>query len=266
MTTRLLTTSPLNLLIVVAISAVAACASAARPAALPPAAVGAGRMGASATGTRTPSLPNDIHWARNSAEHRAIFHEVYRAASERLATLISGHPRGSWGVILDADETVLDNSDYQRSRAAAGGRFDAISWNVWVMQGRAPALPGAIPFTALVHQLGGRVVIVTNRDDSQCSITRANLAGDGILADLVLCRTTTSDKNPRFESVQHGTAASGLPALAVLEWLGDNIQDFPMLDQSSRADDSDAAFSRFGDSYFAFPNPMYGSWEANPSQ
>lgn len=220
-------------------------------------------MSSSAVGSG--GISNDVHWVRNSAEHTAIYLEVYRAAGDRLASLITGHSRGTWGVILDADETVLDNSEYQRMRAEQGGGFDQLSWGAWVSGGRAPALPGAVAFAALVHQLGGRIVIVTNRDAAQCPVTRANLAADGIVADLVLCRTTTPDKNPRFEAVQSGTASSMLPALTVLEWIGDNIEDFPLLSQSVRSG-SEAAFAKFGDSYFVLPNPMYGSWERNPRQ
>lgn len=214
---------------------------------------------------RAATLSNDTHWARNSAEHRAIYLEVYRAAGARLATLIAGHPAGTWGVILDADETVLDNSDYQKSRVPFGGTFDAAAWTAWVNEGRAPALPGAVEFVSLARQLGGRVVIVSNRDEPQCPITRANLEHLGIITDAVLCKTTTSNKNPRFEAVQRGTAVAGLAPLAVLEWVGDNIEDFPMLDQNLRYA-TETAYTKFGDTYFALPNPMYGSWERNPRQ
>lgn len=220
---------------------------------------------AKTTATAARLLPNEAHWARNSAEHRAVFIEVYRNAGEKLATLVTGHAPGTWGVILDADETTLDNSDYQKSRVPFGGGFDATAWNAWVDEARAPALPGSVAFLALVHRLGGRVVIVSNRDAAQCPITRVNLGQVGLVADLVLCRTTTGDKNPRFQSVQNGTAAAAFPALTVLEWVGDNIQDFPTLNQTVRSS-GDAAFSKFGDTYFALPNAMYGSWETNPRQ
>jgi 5'-nucleotidase (lipoprotein e(P4) family) len=211
----------------------------------------------------TPPPGRDLHWARASAEHRAIYVETYRAAAERLATLASGRASGSWGVILDADETVLDNSDYEVGRVPFGGSFDAKGWTAWVNEGRAPALPGAAAFTNRVHQLGGRVVIVSNRDDAQCPITRTNLQQVSIPADLVLCKTTTDDKNPRFDAVQNGTAAPNFPAIAVLEWIGDNIQDFPHLSQSILTA-PESAYARFGDTFFALPNAMYGSWQANP--
>lgn len=209
------------------------------------------------------SAPRDLQWARASAEHRAIYLETYRAAADRLVALSAGRPPASWAVILDADETVIDNSEYQIGRIPFGSSFDAPTWTTWVMEGRAPALPGAPEFTSRVHELGGKVVIVSNRDDAQCPVTRTNLAHVAIKADLVLCKTSTDDKNARFDAVQNGSAAPGFGPIAVLEWIGDNIQDFPHMSQSLR-NQPDSAFARFGDIYFALPNVMYGSWQANP--
>jgi 5'-nucleotidase (lipoprotein e(P4) family) len=244
-----------SLILVLSAVVTLACAPAPRVAATPAASP-------AAVANTLPSA-NDVKWSRTSAEHRAIFIETYRAAGDRLVTLSAVHQPGSWGVILDADETVLDNSEYEAGRIPFGGSFDAAAWTKWVMEGRAPALAGAVAFTSRVHELGGKVVIVTNRDDAECSITRSNLDRAFIHADLVLCKTSTDDKNPRFDAVQNGSAAPGFPALVVLEWVGDNIQDFPHLSQSIR-DGSDAGFSRFGESFFVLPNPMYGSWQANP--
>ncbi len=259
---RLMTNSARALVAVATAAVSTACATRApNTAATPLPEMGTGVVGPA--GASALTMSRDVHWARNSAEHRAVYLEVYRAAGERLATLISGHSRGSWGVIVDADETTLDNSEYQRSRISSGGTFDAASWSAWVNQGRATALPGAPEFVALVHQLGGKVIIVTNRDEAQCPVTRANLSAAAITADLVLCKGLASDKNPRFESVQRGTAASGFPALVVLEWIGDNIEDFPLATQNIRSG-SDEAFAKFGDTYFVLPNAMYGSWEKNP--
>lgn len=211
----------------------------------------------------TSATARDVQWARVSAEHAAIYIETYRAAADRLASLSAGHQQGSWGVVLDADETVLDNSDYELARVPFGGSFDAAQWDAWVAKGSAPALPGAVAFTSRVHELGGKVIIVSNRSDKGCPATRANLDRVSIKPDLVLCKTDKDDKNPRFDAVQNGTAAPGFPAVAVLEWVGDNIQDFPHLSQALR-DQPESAFAKFGDTFFALPNAMYGSWQSNP--
>ena len=97
------------------------------------------------------SLPNDVKWVRGSAEYRALTREVYALAGERLPELVRAMPAQRWAVILDADETVLDNSEYQRRLAIAHAPFDARSWTAWVNERAAPAVPGARAFTSLVR-------------------------------------------------------------------------------------------------------------------
>lgn len=205
----------------------------------------------------------DIQWFRSSAEYRGIALEVYRTAGEHLADNARGLASGTWAVILDADETVLDNSLHERRLADRNEAFSEAGWARWVRERSATAVPGAVEFTRKVHALGGRIAIVTNRADSLCAPTRENLRSVGIAADIVLCQPIgESDKNPRFARIQNGTAASGLPALTVVEWLGDNIQDFPGLTQAVRT--AAGGYAEFGMRYFLLPNPMYGSWEKNP--
>ena len=208
---------------------------------------------------RPAETPLEIRWSRTAAEHHAVFEQTYRLAGEHLRAA-ADTLRGDWGVILDGDETVLDNSLYQRERAALSLAYSPESWAEWVHREAAPALPGAVAFTHLVQSLGGRVVIVTNRNDATCSETRANLAAIGVDAAAVLCQVgAESDKGPRFAAVQSG-AVPGLPALTVAMWVGDNIQDFPGLTQQAWQ----SASGEFGSRYWVFPNPMYGSWPRNP--
>jgi 5'-nucleotidase (lipoprotein e(P4) family) len=205
----------------------------------------------------------DIHWFRSSAEYRGIALEVYRDAGAHLTELTRGLAPGAWAVILDADETVLDNSLHERRLADRNESFTETEWARWVRERAATAVPGAVEFTRKVQALGGRVAIVTNRADSLCAPTRDNLKSIGIDADVVLCQPgVESNKNPRFQKIQSGTAAGGLPALTVVEWLGDNIQDFPDLTQAVRT--VAGGYADFGIRYFLLPNPMYGSWEKNP--
>ena len=209
------------------------------------------------------TLPNEIRWFRNSAEYRALALEVYSAAAVRLPDLSRGLASSTWAVILDADETVLDNSEYQRRRAVLDSGYTEESWRNWVSEVAAAAIPGAVSYTQFVHGLGGRVVIVTNRSLEVCDATRQNLAKIDVDADLVLCQPKgESDKNPRFQRVQDGTADSSVPALKVVAWVGDNILDFPGLTQAARNDPK--ALEDFGRRFFVLPNPMYGSWQQVP--
>ena len=210
-------------------------------------------------------VPGALRWFRASAERRAAYLQAYRLAGEVVTRRAGGLAAGSWAVVLDGDETVLDNAPYEQGLVERGATYDSASWNAWVRRGVAADLPGAIGFTALVRQLGGRVVIVTNRDEAFCAATRANLVRARITADEVLCRTdrSTDSKDPRFDAVARGVAPSVLPPLRVVMWVGDNIQDFPHTTQAVRTA-GDEAFGDFGERFFVLPNPMYGSWEHNP--
>lgn len=210
------------------------------------------------------TLPPAVQWVRASAEHRALFLELYAFAGERLSQLAAGRPAGSWAVIMDADETILDNSPYQQELARSGTPFSNATWNAWVRREAATALPGAAAFIKQVEAAGGRVAVVTNRDNAVCPETRENFRRLGITVAVVLCQPTgtAGDKNPRFRAVADGTAAPGLPPLAVVMWVGDNIRDFPDMTQDVRFS-AEPALGEFGRSYILLPNPMYGSWSGN---
>lgn len=213
------------------------------------------------------ALPGALHWFRSSAEYRAATLQTYRLAAERLAEVADDLQPGTWAVSLDADETILDNSQYQKELAETGGHFESATWNAWVRREAAPAIPGAAGFLAAVRKLGGRIAIVTNRGEEVCDATRSNLRKVGLIYDVVLCQPQGAggEKEPRWDLVTRGAASPELPPLRLVLWLGDNIQDFPDLDQTLRTR-PDEAFADFGVVYFVLPNPVYGSWERNPQE
>lgn len=257
--------SPVVLLVALAAACTPPVATTPPPVPTPAPAPAPAPSGAPSEALQPVSSLGAVHWWRNSAEQRAAFVQAYRWAGERLREAARGESAGGWAVILDADETTLDNSTYQLRRGRQNLPYSSESWNEWVRERAAPATPGAADFTRLVHELGGRVAIVTNRDDAVCGDTRENLRFAGIAADVVLCRVQgQSDKNPRFAAVEAGTG-TGLPPLRVLMWVGDNIQDFPRLSQEVRNQGA-GPLEPFGGRFILLPNPMYGSWERNPLQ
>lgn len=218
-------------------------------------------------GAEVASLPpaerhREVHWFRTAAEYRALALQTFRAAGTRLRSLEAPLADGSWAVIMDADETILDNSLYEKRIAETGEVFTEEGWDAWVAEEAATAIPGSDEFVALVHRLGGRVAVVTNRHEGLCPATVRNLHALGIQPDVVLCETETSQKEARFAMVAEGTASPELGPLRVLMWIGDNIGDFPDLEQALR-DAPAAEYRLFGDRYFVLPNPMYGSWMRN---
>lgn len=213
-------------------------------------------------GSNTDSIPLALRWYRASAEQHALFVQTYRNATTAVQQLAAAQSGKAWGVIMDADETVLDNSMYQQSRGGRG--YSPETWEAWVRSKKATALPGAADFINRVRALGGKVAVVTNREENVCLDTEQNLRSVGLNVDEVLCKASaSSDKNPRFSAVQAGSAPSKLPAMKVVMWLGDNIQDFPTLSQDIRKGGA-AGFAEFGKTWFVLPNPLYGSWDKNP--
>jgi 5'-nucleotidase (lipoprotein e(P4) family) len=246
--------------LVLAVALTASCRSAG-PIAPPPQAPPAPAAPAAPPVSR---IPEAVRWSSDSAEHRAVFLQVYRAATARVEREAAGRSPGSWAVVLDADETTIDNSLYQIERARAGRPFDTESWRAWCARREAVPLPGAAAFLARVRALGGKIAIVTNRTAAECPDTEAVFVAHGLAYDVMLCRPAgaPSDKNARFEAVTRGTTPAGLPPLDVVAFVGDNILDFPGQSQEIRKR-GDEAFAPFGVRFFLLPNPMYGSWEGN---
>jgi 5'-nucleotidase (lipoprotein e(P4) family) len=162
---------------------------------------------------------------------------------------------------------VLSNVQYEIEMLGKGVDFDDPSWRAWISRRQATVLPGVVAFLERVHGLGGRVALVTNRDEDQRADIEANLREQGVPFDLLLPKPSPgqSDKAPRWTAVEKGTAAAGVPPLAILLFVGDNIKDFPGLDQSVR-NGGTAALAPFGDRFIVVPNPMYGSWKSAAPQ
>jgi 5'-nucleotidase (lipoprotein e(P4) family) len=231
-------------------------------------------LGCATTDTRTSTpgvapeaeparLTSGVHWMRNSAEYQALMLQTYALAADRLRELVADKARGSWAVASDADETILDNSAYAKELSLNRQETTNARWSAWVARHAAPPLPGAVDFLELVHRLGGRIAVVTNRKAEHCADTMANFRAFDIPFDVILCRDEDRRKEPRWEMVETGTASPELPPLEIVLWLGDNIEDFPGLDQSVRFEDP-GTFAEFGERFFVMPNPTYGSWSENP--
>lgn len=224
----------------------------------------AGPVGISGTARPAGAPSDELHWLRSSAEYRAVTIETYRAALAAAERLSAGQPAGSWGVSVDADETILDNSTYEVELQRKGEVHTDAAWKAWVARRERTAVPGAATFLAGVRKLGGRVAVVTNTAQSLCGDVAANLEKVGLPYDLLVCRADDGGdrKEGRWKAIEAGTALPGAAPVKLLVWVGDNIQDFPGQSQSLRGAD-EAAFAEFGVRFFALPNPVYGTWEKN---
>jgi 5'-nucleotidase (lipoprotein e(P4) family) len=201
-----------------------------------------------------------IKWVRDSEEYAVLARQVYRVAADAVDRARVGLT-GPWAVVLDIDETTLDNSTYQVERAVYGLSFENDSWNAWVMRREAPAVPGVKAFIDRVRAAGGHVAWITNREAALADAIRANLASVGVWRDDDrLCGIKPQyPKSQRRREVVTGTGEcswSNTP-MRVLAFVGDQLGDFPTAAEMIPGTGSDDAF---GTTCFLLPNPMYGDW------
>ena len=217
-------------------------------------------------------------WYRDSVERNAQYHQVFSIGLEKVTRKVAQEKlkNKNWGVIMDIDETVLDNSHYQKDNVLSCTNTTMPTLYANMEQAISTATPGAHNFTCSIQKNGGKVVLVTNRDgtydDKIQSATLANLQKAGICYDTVIFANGAKDSNktPRFNAVIAGDyskiiATKPLKPLHVLGYFGDNIQDFPNIMQADaiKQDPNSDFYTKFGQEYFSLPNPGYGSWEHN---
>ena len=225
----------------------------------------------------TPSGADDnlnaVLWVQASAEYDATALSVYNAAAARLdAALAEGErhdaaPLGTLppAVILDVDETVLDNSPYQARLVRDGGAYDGATWAAWVDERASRAVPGVAGFLREARERGITVVYLTNRTHAMQEATLDNLRALGLPADdgtrflgkgAPGCEQAGSDKACRRAQVAAG--------YRVLMLVGDQLGDFvePAADTpAARQALVDRHAGWFGDRWWMLPNPTYGDWE-----
>lgn len=197
-------------------------------------------------------------WFQKAAENQALFWQGYNIAKLRLAEALKKKHSKKLAVILDLDETVLDNSPYQADLILEDKDFPA-SWDAWVDMAKAKALPGAAEFLAFAQKNKVEIFYVTNRKVVGLQGTMQNLKDLGLplKEENLLMRVKESSKEPRRLSVAKN--------YEVVLLMGDNLDDFAEDFEQKSVEDRRLAVeqhrAKFGQRFIAFPNPMYGTWQ-----
>ena len=200
-------------------------------------------------------------WYQKSDEAKALYLQGYNVATNRLKELLQKPTDKPYSIVLDLDETVLDNSPYQVQNVKDGTAFNPKNWDAWVKKASAKAVPGSKEFLQYAHQNGVQIYYVSDRDASQVDATIKNLEKEGIPVQgkdhLMFLEKGVKSKEGRRQKVQETTN------LAML--LGDNLVDFADFSKTSAEERSkklEELKNEFGEKFIIFPNPMYGSWES----
>ena len=222
---------------------------------------------------------NALLWMQQSAEYGATTRSIYGAATGLLDRALADR---SWdalpreeragqrvehlmpAIILDADETVIDNSPYQARLIERGERFHRDTWGVWSEERAARPIPGALEFLRAAAQRGITVFYVTNRDVGDKRATEDNLRALGFPMsdpeDVVLTINEDQgwgrEKNSRRRFIGE--------QYRVLMMFGDNLGDFVAGTRATtdiRNGIGEGYRDWWGTRWFMLPNPSYGGWE-----
>jgi 5'-nucleotidase (lipoprotein e(P4) family) len=138
-------------------------------------------------------------WFQSSAEAQALFYQAYQLARHRLDEELRQAHAAPPALVIDIDETILDNSPHQAKLIATSEVFPAY-WDEWVNRAEALPLPGALGFLQFADSSGVAIFYLSNRDERMLEATMRNLVGHGfpqLSRDRFLLRSEESSKKGR---------------------------------------------------------------------
>ena len=222
---------------------------------------------------------NAVSWIQTSVEYRASAVQTYHSGE---AALLRGLNNPHWtaaleqnanfetlppAVILDLDETVLDNSVFRARLAASGQEFTYAAWTKWMNEQSAGLVPGAMHFLQFAQANRIATLYITNRtcdptkaDDPTVKLLRGLHVPAEPVADRLFC---ARDDNDTDKTARRAACAA---KYRILLLFGDQLGDFLQIPSGSANLDGrqklyEAHEALWGERWFQLPNPTYGSWE-----
>ena len=202
-----------------------------------------------------------LNWFQQSGEYQALAYQAFTTATYAFdgAQSLTGKPKA---VVVDLDETMIDNSAYSAWQVKANKPFDDKTWSEWTQAKQAKAIPGAVSFAQYIDSHGGIMFYVSNRDHKDYAATVANLQRLGfpnVNEKTLRLNTNTSNKQARFDAIK----ADGYN---IVLYVGDNLNDFGALtyhkSNAERRNFVNSNHGKFGTQFIVLPNPLYGDWES----
>lgn len=210
-----------------------------------------------------------VLYMQKAAEYRALAYQAFNVArmqldadldKKNLKRLPKADRKMPRAIVVDIDETVLDNSPAQALGIKTNTPYNTKDWHAWVDMKKAKAIPGAVEFLNYAVSKGVKIFYISNRDEEQKLAVMANLKSVGfaeISDENVMLRTTESAKAPRRAVVS--------AKYRIVLLCGDNLDDFSELFEKKSVAERFAAADQFkenwGRRFIMLPNAMYGTWE-----
>lgn len=223
-----------------------------------------------------------VLWTQTSIEHELIYRQVFASATRQLDAALADPtwdalplpPRNLNGlppaVVVDIDETVLDNVPLNARDILTNQVYSYARWNTWVDQAKAQALPGAVEFLQAADKKGITVYYITNREHSQVQATVNNLRLRGFPVahnEQVLAASTPTGHCEQAGYGKNCRRQWVASHARVLMLAGDSFGDFVQAEHNTLAEQRKAAapyLAWLGQRWFLLPNPTYGNWYSAP--
>lgn len=219
---------------------------------------------------------NAMVWVQSSAEAKIAARQAYFLATRQLdvalkdrkwsAAVEQGQKFGKLppAIILDLDETVLDNSPFQARLVRDDALYSGAAWASWAEQADAKALPGAAEFLKYAASKGVQIFYISNRDVAQETATRRNLTRLSLPVQGPADHVLLAGEQPDWTNDKTTRRAFVAKSYRVLLLVGDDLNDFvsakPMTLQQ-RLDLYQKYAPYWGQRWILLSNPLYGSWE-----
>ncbi len=201
-----------------------------------------------------------VLWYQKASEMKAIYYQSFNWAKIRIDQIAENNTNTKKAIVVDIDETMLDNSPFEGNRILSGNDYSKNSWSDWTAKENAKALPGAVDFTIYAKSKDIEVFYISNRSVEDFDATLNNLQKEGFaFADSshLLLKTNTSSKKARRDIVKEN--------YEIVLLIGDNMEDFSEIFEDRSENYGFGLIEenkdKFGELFILLPNSMYGAWE-----
>ena len=204
---------------------------------------------------------------QKAAEYRALAYQAFNLARMRFdmdkklrKKLPKSERKKPRAIIVDADETVLDNSPYFAKLIKEQKPFNIREFFDWKKSGKSRAVPGSVAFLNYAKRKGVDIFYVSNVPNSFKEATIASLKQNGFpdaKEENVMLITDSGSKEPRRQKVAE--------THRVMMFIGDSLNDLSVAFEGKSVADRFAEVEKakvmWGTKFIVIPNIIYGAWE-----
>ena len=222
--------------------------------------------------TEPHEMLNATLWQQTSAEYVGVVSQAWQLAQHNLDKALADpqwsaaleqtgdYSRLPPAIMLDLDETVLDNTAYEARIIKQFGQYTHGSFADWCRESNAPAVTGAKAFLDYAAEQDVAIFYYSARREKLRDCTLRNLHE----LHLPLSDESRLFLNSGSSKADYRTRVAKQYRILLL--VGDNMEDFVDGSKTSPGNRRTLAhdyMDRWGRQWIILPNPMYGHWESS---